>query len=185
MTIYFHQGGIQKTFDLLINSSCADFTHIDKDYTGTPIDQILQDSTLGNNAFYAQAFNLRAVVKIPGLSALTKNKIIHRAELHLPIQFQNFYRYKPGVNVSVATRIKETESAYTSLGVLGVLDDFNKEFKIDIKQYVQAILNQDIENTGLILSPRYFINSSERIVFNGKNTNNKFAPRLVVTYTTY
>ena len=185
VTIYFHQGGIQKTFDLLINSSCADFTHIDKDYTGTPIDQILQDSTLGNNAFYAQAFNLRAVVKIPGLSALTKNKIIHRAELHLPIQFQNFYRYKPGVNVSVATRIKETESAYTSLGVLGVLDDFNKEFKIDIKQYVQAILNQDIENTGLILSPRYFINSSERIIFNGKNTNNKFAPRLVVTYTTY
>jgi hypothetical protein len=85
----------------------------------------------------------------------------------------------------VATRIKETESTYTSLGVLGVLDDFNKEFKIDIKQYVQAILNQDIENTGLILSPRFFINSSERIVFNGKNTNNKFAPRLVVTYTTY
>ena len=185
MTIYFHQAGLSKTFDLLINSSCADFTHIDKDYTGTPIDQILQDSTLGNNAFYAQAFNLRAIVKIPGLSALSKNKIIHRAELHLPIQFQSFYRYKPGVNISVATRIKESETAYTSLGVLGTLDDFNKEFKIDLKQYVQAILNQDIENTGLILSPRYFINSSERIIFNGKNTNNKFAPRLVVTYTTY
>ena len=185
MTIYFHQGGLSKTFDLLINSSCADFTHIDKDYTGTPIDQILQDSTMGNTAFYAQAFNLRAIVKIPGLSALSKNKIIHRAELHLPIQFQSFYRYKPGVNISVATRIKESETAYTSLGVLGTLDDFNKEFKIDLKQYVQAILNQDIENTGLILSPRYFINSSERIIFNGKNTNNKFAPRLVVTYTTY
>ena len=185
MTIYFHQAGLSKTFDLLINSSCADFTHIDKDYTGTPIDQILQDSTMGNTAFYAQAFNLRAIVKIPGLSALSKNKIIHRAELHLPIQFQSFYRYKPGVNISVATRIKESETAYTSLGVLGTLDDFNKEFKIDIKQYVQAILNQDIENTGLILSPRYFINSSERIIFNGKNTNNKFAPRLVVTYTTY
>jgi len=185
MTIYFHQAGLSKTFDLLINSSCADFTHIDKDYTGTPIDQILQDSTMGNTAFYAQAFNLRAVVKIPGLSALSKNKIIHRAELHLPIQFQSFYRYKPGVNISVATRIKESETAYTSLGVLGTLDDFNKEFKIDLKQYVQAILNQDIENTGLILSPRYFINSSERIIFNGKNTNNKFAPRLVVTYTTY
>ena len=185
MTIYFHQGGLSKTFDLLINSSCADFIHIDKDYSGTPIDQILQDSTMGNTAFYAQAFNLRAIVKIPGLSALSKNKIIHRAELHLPIQFQSFYRYKPGVNISVATRIKESETAYTSLGVLGTLDDFNKEFKIDLKQYVQAILNQDIENTGLILSPRYFINSSERIIFNGKNTNNKFAPRLVVTYTTY
>ena len=185
MTIYFHQAGLSKTFDLLINSSCADFIHIDKDYSGTPIDQILQDSTMGNTAFYAQAFNLRAIVKIPGLSALKNDKIIHRAELHLPIQYQSFNRYKPGVNISVATRIKESETAYTSLGVLGTLDDFNKEFKIDLKQYVQAILNQDIENTGLILSPRYFINSSERIIFNGKNTNNKFAPRLVVTYTTY
>ena len=186
MTVYFRQSGIKKTYDLLINSSCADFTHIDKDYTGTPIDQILQDSTMGNAAFYAQAFNLRAIVKIPGLNSLIKkNKLIHRADLHLPIQFQNNYRYKPGLNISVATRIKETETAYTNLGVLGVLDDFNKEFNIDIKQYVQAISNEDIENTGIILSPRYFINSAERIIFNGKNTNNKFAPRLVVTYTTY
>lgn len=185
MTVYFTQAGVKKTFDLLINSSCADFTHIDKDYTGTPINQILLDSTNGNNSFYAQAFNLRAIVKIPGLNNLTKNKLIHRAELHLPIQYQSNYRYKPGISISVATRIKETATGFTNLGILGALDDFNKEFRLDIKQYVQAILNKDIENTGLILSPRFFINSAERIIFNGKNTNNKFKPRLVVTYTTY
>ena len=185
MTVYFHQGTVQKTFELLLNSSCADFTHIDKDFSGTVIQQTLQDSTLGNNAFYAQAFNVRAIVKIPGLDNLKKNFLIHRADLHLPVQYQNFYRYKPGSNISVATRTKESTDLYTNLGVLGSFDEFNKEFKVDIKQYAQAIINKDIENTGLILSPRFFINSSERIVFNGKNTNNKFAPRLVVTYTTY
>jgi hypothetical protein len=185
MTVYFHQGTVQKTFELLLNSSCADFTHINKDFSGTVIQQTLQDSTLGNNAFYAQAFNVRAIVKIPGLDNLKNNFLIHRADLHLPVQYQNFYRYKPGSNISVATRTKESTDLYTNLGVLGSYDEFNKEFKVDIKQYAQAIINKDIENTGLILSPRFFINSSERIVFNGKNTNNKFAPRLVVTYTTY
>jgi hypothetical protein len=185
MTVYFHQGTVQKTFELLLNSSCADFTHIDKDFSGTVIQQTLQDSTLGNNVFYAQAFNVRAIVKIPGLDNLKNNFLIHRADLHLPVQYQNFYRYKPGSTISVATRTKESTDLYTNLGVLGSFDEFNKEFKVDIKQYAQAIINKDIENTGLILSPRFFINSSERIVFNGKNTNNKFAPRLVVTYTTY
>ena len=119
------------------------------------------------------------------MNNLKKNQLIHRANLHLPIQFQSNYRYKPGLNISVATRIKEAVQTYTNLGVLGSYDDYTKEFSVDLKQYTQAIINKDIENTGIILSPRYFINSAERIVFNGKNTINKAKPRLVVTYTTY
>jgi len=184
-TIYFTQDGVQKTYDLLINTSCADFTHVEKDITGKPLEQLLQNESLGNIEFYAQAFNFRALVKIPGLNNLKKNQLIHRANLHLPIQFQSNYRYKPGLNISVATRIKEAVQTYTNLGVLGSYDDYTKEYSVDLKQYTQAIINKDIENTGIILSPRYFINSAERIVFNGKNTINKAKPRLVVTYTTY
>ena len=184
-TIYFTQDGVQKTYDLLINTSCADFTHVEKDITGKPLEQLLQNESLGNIEFYAQAFNFRALVKIPGLNNLKKNQLIHRANLHLPIQFQSNYRYKPGLNISVATRIKESVQTYTNLGVLGSYDDYTKEYSVDLKQYTQAIINKDIENTGIILSPRYFINSAERIVFNGKNTINKAKPRLVVTYTTY
>jgi hypothetical protein len=184
-TIYFTQDGVQKTYDLLINTSCADFTHVEKDITGKPLEQLLQNESLGNIEFYAQAFNFRALVKIPVLNNLKKNQLIHRANLHLPIQFQSNYRYKPGLNISVATRIKESVQTYTNLGVLGSYDDYTKEYSVDLKQYTQAIINKDIENTGIILSPRYFINSAERIVFNGKNTINKAKPRLVVTYTTY
>jgi len=184
-TIYFTQDGVEKTYDLLINTSCADFTHVEKDIIGKPLEQLLQNESLGNIEFYAQAFNFRALVKIPGLNNLKKNQLIHRANLHLPIQFQSNYRYKPGLNISVATRIKEAVQTYTNLGVLGSYDDYTKEYSVDLKQYTQAIINKDIENTGIILSPRYFINSAERIVFNGKNTINKAKPRLVVTYTTY
>jgi hypothetical protein len=50
---------------------------------------------------------------------------------------------------------------------------------------MQAVLKGTIENTGLIVSPRFFINSAERIIFNGKNTSNKKKPQLIVTYTTF
>jgi hypothetical protein len=56
---------------------------------------------------------------------------------------------------------------------------------VDIRDYAQSIVAGDLENNGLVISPRFFINSAERIVFNGLNTTNKVKPKLILTYTTY
>jgi len=185
ITIYFRQDGLNKTLDFLINKSCADFMHVEIQNTGSPIQNVLQDSTQGNVEYYAQAFKHRAVIQIPGLKNLSEKTVIHRADLTLPIQYQNGYRYRPGFSVSAATKLKLTDLNYTSLGILGDLNDSKKEFKLNLKNYVQAITNKNIENNGIVVSPRFFINSAERIVFNGKNTTNKNRPKLILTYTTY
>lgn len=185
LTIYFTQDTIKKTYDLLINDKSADFTNVQINNTGKPIDLVLQDSTKGLKEFYAQAFKHRAVVKIKNIENLPKKIIIHRADLTLPVQYQTGYRYKPGANVSVATKLKSTDKKYTSLGIFGDFDESKKHFFINVRTYVQALINKEIENNGLIISPRFFINSSERIVFNGKNTDKKTKPRLLLTYTTY
>ena len=185
MTIYFKQDGLSKTLDFLINKECADFTHIDIENSGKPIQNVLQDSTKGNFEYYAQAFKHRAIVQIPGLNNLSEKIVVHRADLTLPIQYQTGYRYRPGFSVSAATKLKNTDNSYTSLGILGDFDDSKKQFKLNLKNYVQAIANKNIENNGIVVSPRFFINSAERIVFNGKNTNNKSKPKLILTYTTY
>ncbi len=184
-TIYFHQDTVATTYDLLINSECADFTHIEVVNTGMPVDQVLQDSTQGNQTYYAQAFQHRAAISIPGLLDLPENIIVHRADLELPIQYQSGHKYQPGVNVSVATRADSSSTDLVSVGVLGVYDEINKRFQIDVREYTQAIVNKTLDLTELIVSPLYFINSAERIVFNGKNTINKVKPRLVLTYTSY
>lgn len=185
LTMYFKSAGVNKTFDLLMNSTCADFTRISISNSGTNISNVLQNQYLGNTEFYAQAFKHRAIVKIKHINALPKNTIIHKASLTLPIQYQTGYRFKPGVNVSVATKLKSTDQYFTSLATLGSYQEFEKHFIIDVRDYFQAVLKEDIENTGLVISPRYFINSAERIIFNGKYTTNKKKPQLVVIYTTF
>ncbi|MFM7666554.1 MAG: DUF4270 family protein [Bacteroidota bacterium] len=185
ITMYFRQDGIFKTFDLFLNASCADFTHVDINSTGTSVENVVQNNTLGKNEFYAQALKHRAIVKIPGLNNLPQKTIIHKAELSLPIQYQTGYRYKPGIGVSVATKVKSTDNFYTSLSTFGEYSDVKKLFFVDIRSYAQSIVAGDLENTGLVISPRFFINSAERIVFNGLNTTNKVKPKLILTYTTY
>jgi hypothetical protein len=184
-TIYFTQAGVKKSFNLLINSNCADFNHVEIQNTGYPIQTVLSDSTKGLTEFYAQAFKHRAVVQIPGLNNLSEKIVVHRADLTMPIQYQTGYRYRPGFSVSAATKLKTSDNNYTNLGVLGELDETKKHFKLNLKNYVQAIANKNIENNGVVISPRFFINTSERIVFNGKNTTNKNRPKLILTYTTY
>jgi hypothetical protein len=185
LTVYFKQNGEDKRYDYLINSSCADFAHVEFENQGFPISQVIQDSTKGMKEFYAQAFKHRAVIQIKHIDLLPKNILIHRADLTLPVQYQTGNRFKPGGNVSVATKLKATDSFFTGIGGLGEFSETRKHFKIDARTYVQGVINGDLENYGIVLSPRFFVNSAERIVFNGKNTNNKQKPKLVLTYTTF
>ena len=172
-TIYFHQDTVATSYDLLINSECADFSNVEIENTGSSVDLVIQDSTQGNQAFYAQAFKHRAALSIPGLANLPENIVVHRADLELPIQFQTGHKYQPGGNVSVATRADSTSSELLNVGVIGIYDDVNKRFNVNIREYAQAIANKSFDLTELVFSPLYFINSAERIVFNGKNTINK------------
>ena len=170
---------------MLINSDCADFSNVQIENSGSAVDMVIQDSTQGNQEFYAQAFKHRAALSIPGLANLPENIIIHRADLELPVQFQTGHKYQPGGNVSVATRADSSSTELLNVGVIGIYDDNNKRFNVNIREYAQAIANKTFDLTELVFSPLYFINSAERIVFNGKDTINKDQPRLVLTYTTY
>lgn len=182
MTIYYTQDGENKTFDFLINSECADFNHVDIDNTGKPVQNVINDTVSGQTEFYAQAFKSRAVVAIPGLKNLPKKAVIHKAELILPIQYQSGTKYLPSDELSVSVRINNLLSG---IGVFGFYDNFTKSYTVDCRNYVQALVSGDITTTELYLSPRFFITSAERVIFNGPNTINKKKPQIVVTYTEY
>jgi hypothetical protein len=185
LTIYYTQDATPKRYDLLINQYCVDFNHVDIDNTGKPVQTVINDTVSGMKEFYAQAFKSRAVVQIPGLSNLPKKALIHKAELYLPVQYQTGTMYDPGFEISVATRPDSDPDALASLGITGTFIDYKKYYKVDLRAYVQSIATGLIDNKELIFSPRYFITSADRIIFNGPNTTNKKKPQLIVTYTEY
>jgi hypothetical protein len=185
MTIYYTQDEAQKKYDFVINSNCVDFNHVNIDNGGKPVATVISDTISGQKEFYAQAFKSRAVVQIPGISNIPKKSIIHKAELYLPVQYQTGTKYAPGFDISVATRPKDDPNALLSIGVLGTYSDFGKYYKVDLRNYLQTVVSGLAPNNELIFSPRFFITSADRIIFNGPNTTNKVKPKLVITYTEY
>jgi hypothetical protein len=182
MTIYYKQNGIPKTFDFLINSECADFNHVDINNSGTLVQNVLNDTISGQNEFYAQAFKTRAVVDLSGLNGIPSNAIIHKAQLLLPIQYQTGGKYTPSDELTVSVKV---DNGLAGIGVYGLYDYINKQYFVDIRNYVQAFVSGNYNSTTLYLSPRFFITSAERVVFNGPQTINKMKPKLVITYTEF
>lgn len=182
MTLYYTQNNVKKTFDFLINENCADFNKVVINNTGKPVDQVVNNPGLGQSEFYSQAFKSRAVIKIPGMKNLPKRAVIHRADLILPIQYQTGSKYLPSDELSVLVKI---DNQFNGIGVFGLYDPFKKYYKVDIRNYLQALVAGSIETTDLFVSPRYFVISSERVIFNGPSSINKLKPKLIVTYTQY
>jgi hypothetical protein len=182
LTIYYKQSGVANTYDLLINSQCADFNHVEINNTGKPIQSVIENPLNGQKQYYTQAFKSRAVVRIPGMKNLPQKAIIHKAELYLPVQFQTGSKYAPSNELSASIRI---DNQLTGIGVFGLYDNYTKQYTVDIRNYLQALINEEVNTTELILSPRYFVNSAERVILNGVKTLNKKKPQLVVTYTKF
>ena len=182
MTVYYTQDGSQKTFDFLINSECADFNHVDIDNTGKPVQNVIDNPSSGQVEYYSQAFKSRAVVKTAGLKNLPTNAIIHKAELILPVQYQTGAKYLPPDELSVSAMIN---GKLSGIGVFGLYDYAFKHYTVDVRNYMQALVSGQISTDELVLSPRLFITSAERVVFNGPNSTNKKKPKLVVTYTKF
>jgi hypothetical protein len=185
LTIFYKQGGESKTYALEINSSCADFNHLDFDMTGTPVESQLADSTLGNVSYYAQALHLRAAISLPNLNSIPKNAVIHKAMLYLPVQYQMGYKYEPRDRLYLKRAVQMSGSEIEALGISAIYDEYFNHYAVDIRSYVQSVVWEKYENTYLLANPDLFNTSVNRMIFNGSNTNNKKKPKLVILYTTF
>lgn len=190
LTIYYTQDGVKRTFDLLINDECADFNHIIIE-NSAKVQEVIDNPSSGNKEFYIQANKSRAVVKFTTINNIPKNAIIQYASLELPVSFYNYDAFYPSTELSVSTRISATNNQLYLLGdennnlLKPNFNNFDKNYVINVRKYVQDVVNGTISNEGLFLSPSKMLTSSERIVFNGVNTLNKKKPKLKIIYTIY
>lgn len=194
MTIYYNQNGASKTFDLLLNERCVYYNMMKYETQGLPL-QIIQNPSLGNNAFYAQTGNIRAVVRFPGVLNLGSRTVIHRAILTLPYVYFNGDDRYPSEHLVAFNRRGDEDAPWgltvNSSGILSpTLHRFVPQFKhysIDITSFVQGLIKESpsFSIPELIISGSRTNDNVERIIFNGVQSTNKFKPRLLINYTEF
>ena len=172
----------KKTYSFRINSSAQRFNRVEIDRSNTKSKQVLDNPTLGQAEFYAQAYGMRGVVKLNTLNNLPKSTIIHKAELFLPVQQIVGSVYSQGSELTLAANLS---SEGLSLLNFGFYSEFRKGFVIDVRNFVQQVVSKRIGNTELFIAPKQFISSADRIIFNGKQTSNKLQPKLTLIYTEF
>lgn len=185
MTIYLRQNGQLFSYDYVINSNCARFNQVQVNNAGTNVQQVIDNVSLGNKEFYAQTFRSRAVIEMPTISNIPKTSVINKALLILPVSYQTGKIYYPSEVLRVFYRPTIESNLYNDLGVFGSYDDNLKAYVIDVRDYVQNIVKEKYPNRGIYLTPFFLSSAVERIIFNGKNTDFKKKPKLVVSYTSY
>lgn len=182
ITIYYKQTGVAKQFRLILSDASAYFNHVKFQNTGTPVKTILNDSTMGAYEFYAQANLLKAKVDFPSVSNLGIKTIIHRASLYLPISYYEGNEFFPSSEMQATT-------LFDGIGEVGVTtaqyNSSTKRYIFSVTNFIQAIVGGNYKNHGLIIGPKNFGNSVERVIFNGSKTPNKTKPKLIITYTEF
>lgn len=191
ITIYYKDDeNNAKVFKYIINNTDgAFFNHVEKDFSGTKVEQLLADSTLGTKEYYAQAYGLRSILKIPYFKEIPENAMVHKAELILPYTSYYLDKLYPSATVSIGYYEDNNLNKPITISRGNVYNEALKAFVFDLNDYTNNIIVSQNIIDGLINTETFFIipdnyaNSSERIIFNGKNSNYKVKPRLKLIYT--
>lgn len=178
-------------FDFNINSSSARFSNFEQDYTGTMVEQVLMDSTYGQEIFFTQTMGgVRAKVAFPHLLSLLDSGqvVINKASLVLPVQYFNGDLLYPSTELFL---VRDNES-----GGISFLPDYDDDrggnfissessYTFNITRYLNHVVNGDFENKPLTVVSSGNAVTANRVVFNGPNTLLKDKPKLIITYSKY
>jgi hypothetical protein len=182
LTVYYTQNGDQEKFDFIVNGQAIDFNHFDNDFSGTRVEQVINDSTLGQEEYYAQAFTTRAKIDFKTIDSLPKDIIVHKATLELPVSYYLESDIYPSSNVIVSAQLFAGDDRKYIINEV-TFQPSSRSYIIDLRTYVQNIIKGEIVNNGVFVSPKRYNTTAERIIFNGVNTPNKKKPKLNIVYT--
>ncbi len=184
MTIYYTQEGDQKTYDFYMNTETTHFNKVIVDNSMTNVQNVINNTALGEEAYYAQAFKSRAAIEMPSISNIKPNAVIHSAVMELSVSHQTGTNYEPAGAVSVLREDPDNPGLFIALGT-AVYSSVDKQYSFDLRFHVQRVVSGEIENTRLVVSPLFYNTSADRIIFNGSETVNKTKPSLRILYTEF
>ncbi|MFK7787066.1 MAG: DUF4270 family protein [Crocinitomicaceae bacterium] len=190
MTVYYKQDGQAKVYDFVINAETPHFNKVDMDNAMTPVQNVLDDTSLGQQEYYFQSFKNRAVLEIPGLSNISENTVLHGAALELAVSHQTGVEFEPPQTLSIARKNPDAANGdadeFIPVDIVSY-SSLSKSYTFNLRFHIQRIIDGELENTPLyvITAPVQFNSLGNRIIFNGPETINKEKPSLRLLYTEF
>jgi hypothetical protein len=184
LTMYYKLDGVAKKFYFELNASGVRFNHVDCDYAGTEVEKLVNAQITDQKDFYAQANHVRGTVNLPTIKDIPNNSIIHFAKLILPVDYssKSIYGYSSEIFVSIPNSSTDQTLRYITSGEL---DTAYNGYVIDVRDHVQRVITGKRLNLPLVVSPKFFSLSAERIHFLGPKTLGMDKPRLLIKYSTF
>ncbi len=144
------------------------------------------DPSKENEKFYAQSNRLKGFIRLPTIEKqLPRNAVIHSAELSLPFEKNESLRLSNEISVALKNSLTENSFRISNYALVNL---FSSVYNIDVKDYIQKVITGKVLNWGLVVAPKFYISSGEKITFLGagnKSTGNKSnRPKLIVKYST-
>ena len=194
LVVYYHDAGDTSFYDFNIGEEAARFTHVDHDYTGTPVEAQLNDSTKGQEFFYLQAGGgLVSDLYFPFLEELKKDSkvVINKAELYLPVQHYTIDPRTPPLRIFAfeiagdGTYDITLDQIFSENYYSGFYDEEIKAYKFNLARHMQKVLEDETPNRGLRITAASSSVTVNRAIMSGQNSPNREKPYLKVTYTKY
>lgn len=191
-------------YDLVISSEDTRFHSITRNYNGTELQSLTNNSRISTNqtAFAETGGGTRLVVDFPHLDKLRDTKkVINRAELLIP--YDDDYFWPHPLYLDALTRDDDGDLALISdyynnaISVDGYAYSEPYRYVLNVTKFIQDYVNGDSENKLLLLSPVDIINAGStlqrtsnavtlsRVVLHGPqypSTYNWERMRLVITF---
>ena len=178
-------------FDFNINSNCAYYHKVTHDYTGTEIENVVNQPALGQNQFFIQTLGgINGRMTIPSFDSLiAKPVIINKAEIILPFEDYLYDDYPSPSSLFISRKNVQGEYEFLpdlfegSLG--GNFNVVDKNYTFNITRHLNEIVAEKAINDTIKIFPNGNGITANRVVLNGMNSTKKDKAKVVISYTKY
>tara|TARA_B110001454_G_scaffold217376_2_gene242584 strand:+ start:981 stop:2342 length:1362 start_codon:yes stop_codon:yes gene_type:complete len=178
-------------FDFNINSNCGYYHKVEHDYTGTEIENVVNQPSLGQNQFFIQTLGgVDGRITIPSLDSLiAKPILINKAEIILPFEDYLYDDYPSPSSLFISRKNSEGEYEFLpdlfegSIG--GDFNVVNKNYTFNITRHLNEVVSEKAINDTIRVFPNGNGITANRVVLNGMNSTKKDKAKVVISYTKY
>ena len=178
-------------FDFNINSNCGYYHKVEHDYTGTEIENVVNQTSLGQNQFFIQTLGgVDGRITIPSLDSLiAKPILINKAEIILPFEDYLYDDYASPSSLFISRKNSEGEYEFLpdlfegSIG--GNFNVVNKNYTFNITRHLNEVVSEKAINDTIRVFPNGNGITANRVVLNGMNSTKKDKAKVVISYTKY